>query len=547
MMWRTCLFIGLALLGVQCGRDEAPPATPTAADVIAASPEDVGPLGTNDEDVSADASAANGPDAAEFGATVAETLTVTDVVAADAGVRDGDGAGDLGTTTDGAIEDEVLALADTGDDLGDAPVDITFDASIVEVSDVELAPGDILEDTAASVDTGSATDVWAETVAQDGSSDATATTPVDVCSSTLSSVTQVSYPACLGITVPSITEGPTGCQTARLAYYQGAKKRFVIREPGGVETLVPTGDYAFDWSDDVDWLVAPAGAVPLSANELLLSRAANATGSWLRRFAMTTGKTYDRFVGAKSPSLPDITYEDAAPGETLGVTGLVAFGPMAIAGTRLLTGAMECRDWVIVNGSLTVSYHEILTGTRPQVFFIDMNKYPPVNPAKEEKVPIQWQSFPAVPCGFRTRNIAAISTTDVVVLAQTRRGAFQKELWVHHQAAPKTPWLTSQPPPNHVPVDVRQGRDGVYYVIWLDKAWQKRRSHVRGYTSTGVEVSVSADVPDFGARVDASKNGDLYVATNFGPIYWLSAAQGVVPLPGTVSPTMYDAPLVVVE
>ena len=87
-----------------------------------------------------------------------------------------------------------------------------------------------------------------------------------------------------------------------------------------------------------------------------------------------------------------------------------------------------------------------------------------------------------------------------------------------------------------LPMDVRRGANGQILVAVLHPSI-KPKGHVRVLTSDGATVCQSADVPGAVARVAGAKNGDVYVATHFGPIYWLPApcAGGgpAVPLSGT--------------
>ena len=111
------------------------------------------------------------------------------------------------------------------------------------------------------------------------------------------------------------------------------------------------------------------------------------------------------------------------------------------------------------------------------------------------------------------------------------------------------PFLKDPLPPKAVPIDLRRGGDGRALVAVLIPDIHRIRGFVRVVDETGATIRESPEVPGSVAAVGGAKNGDLYVGTHYGPIWWLpnDGSQRVVPLSGTHRGRAFTARVVVYE
>ncbi len=149
-----------------------------------------------------------------------------------------------------------------------------------------------------------------------------------------------------------------------------------------------------------------------------------------------------------------------------------------------------------------------------------------------------------LPCPFDAWAVAGLDATHAVLLVKTDRKHLTRSLLrmtlvpPDQASPPPEPFLKEAIPLPKSVVDVTRGHDGKLYVLVLDSGPKGPRGYAMQVTNDGAVVSSSAEVPAAVARVASAANGDVYIGTHWGPIYWLpnDGSKKAVPLSGTYRP-----------
>ncbi len=152
------------------------------------------------------------------------------------------------------------------------------------------------------------------------------------------------------------------------------------------------------------------------------------------------------------------------------------------------------------------------------------------------------------PCQGRVKDLVMLSATRALVSTQEKTTDLIRKALVYEAGKAPVPFIQTPVPADEKIVSLHRGRDGLIWTLWQDVDWKKRRSRARAYDTSGKELKVRPWVPGFGARLDATVGGDVYIACHMGPIYWVRAKDdAVIPLPDTLNKGNFIGQLVVAE